>query len=161
MEELDFKALLDRFANGGFQKGEQIILANFGTNQTLLSLIFDTPCNVYDISMEEKQGEIVRFVNLRAGGPDKVVVCTATSHIPIDRNRFDIVHQITAGELGLGQIVVKNQIPNKRTLVEIGRDSKAFWRTYAIKGPHLLFEIHEHFPREPFEKIGWIEAEEG
>ena len=46
MEELDFQGLLDKFNTDGFQKGEQIILANFGTNQTLLSLIFQTPANV-------------------------------------------------------------------------------------------------------------------
>jgi len=156
MEELDFKGLLDHFTKKGFQRGEQVILGHFGTVQTLLSLIFEEPCNVYDIRMDEKDGEIVRTINLRAGGPDEVVVCEAMSHIPIDRNRFDVVHDITSGKLGLGQIVVVHEIPNHRVLSEVGHDNKAFWRTYVIEGPNLIIEIHEHFPREPFEKVGWI-----
>lgn len=156
MEELDFRGLLDLFNKRGFQKGEQVILGNFGTVQTLLSLIFDTPCNVHDIRMEEKDGEITREVNLRAEAREHEIVCHAVSHIPVARNGFNVVHQVTAGQLGLGQIVVKNEIPNKRTLVEIGRDSKAFWRTYNIEGPDLFIQIHEHFPREPFEAVGWI-----
>jgi len=160
MEELDLKALLERFDKGGYKRGEQIILANFGTNQTLLTLIFNTPCNVHDIKMDETEGEINRTVNIRAESRDYEIVCQAESHIPIDRNRPDIVRQITDGQLGLGQIVVTNEIPNKRVLTKIGRHNKAFWRTYNIEGPGLYIVIREYFPREPFEKVGWIESEE-
>ena len=41
----------------------------------------------------------------------------------------------------------------------IGRDRTGFWRTYAIEGPEVYLEIHEYFPREPFEKVGWIQPE--
>ncbi|MBA7653796.1 hypothetical protein ES703_61657 [subsurface metagenome] len=161
MEELDFQGLLDHFKLEGFQRGEQVILGNFGTVQTLLSLIFMVPVNVYDIKMEELNREIIRTVHLRAGGPDQAVVCEAKSRIPIDRNGFDVVHDIRSGKLGLGQIVVVNEIPNHRVLNEVARDDFAFWRTYTIEGPGLFIEIHEHFPREPFEAVGWIEAQEG
>jgi len=174
MEELDFQGLLDHFREKGFQKGEQVILGNFGTVQTLLSLIFETPVNVCDIKMEEKNGDIIRMVNLKAGPglfrhlrshgwepAGQLLVAQATSRIPIDRNSFDVLHSITSGKLGLGQIVVTYQIPNRRILQEVGRNKEAFWRTYTIEGPDLFLEIHEHFPREPFEKVGWIGIEPG
>lgn len=158
MEELDFQGLLDQFNSKGFQRGEQVILGHFGTVQTLLSLIFGVPVNVRDIQMEEQEGgeegAIIRRVKLMANNR---VVCEATSNIPVERNRFDVVHDITSGKLGLGQIVVVNEVPNKRVLLEVGRDTDAFWRTYAIEGPDLYIKIHEHFPRKPFEEVGWIE----
>jgi len=161
MEELDFQGLLDYFKQKGFQRGEQVILGNFGTVQTLLSLIFETPVNVYDIEMKEKNGDIIRQVNLKAEPGGQVLVAQATSRIPVDRNRSDVLQAITSGKLGLGQIVVTNQIPNRRILQEVGRNKEAFWRTYTIEGPDLFLEIHEHFPREPYEKVGWIEPEAG
>ena len=157
MEELDFQGLLDHFKQKGFQRGEQVILGHFGTVQTLLSLIFETPVNVCDIEMEEKNGDIIRRVNLKVGPDDQLLVCHATSRIPVDRNRSDVLQAITSGKLGLGQIVVTNQIPNRRILQEVGRNKEAFWRAYTIEGPNLFLEIHEQFPREPFENVGWID----
>lgn len=156
MEELDFQALLDRFAKDGFQKGEQIVLANFGTNQTLLSLIFQEPCNVRLINQKEEEGIINRQVHLFFG---ETVPCLANTKIPKARNRDDVLSDIIAGSLGLGQIVVLHNLPNRRILLDIGRNSHAFWRTYAIEGPEVYLEIHEYFPREPFEAIGWIRRE--
>ncbi len=156
MEELDFQGLLDKFNTDGFQKGEQIILANFGTNQTLLSLIFQTPVNIKLINQREEGGVILRQVELRTAD---TLTAYATTHIPKSRNRGDVLLDITAGKMGLGQIVVIHNLPNRRSLVNVGRDKAAFWRTYTIEGPELFLEIHEHFPREPFEAIGWIKKE--
>jgi len=153
MEELDFQELLDRFGKDSFQKGEQIILANFGTNQTLLSLIFGVPNEVHVIDQVEKDGQIIRQVNLTCGG---TIVCYANTKIPRARNQEDVLKDISAGQLGLGQIVVVHNLPTKRALIDIGRDSSGFWRTYAIDGLDIYLEIHEYFPREPFEEIGWI-----
>ena len=159
MEELDFQGLLDHFKQKGFQRGEQVILGHFGTVQTLLSLIFETPVNVYDVEMEEGSSEIIRRVSLKAATDPLTLVAHAISRIPRDRNRFDVLDAITSGKLGLGQIVVTHQIPNRRILQEVGRNREAFWRTYAIEGPELYIEISEQFPREPYEKVGWIEPE--
>ena len=158
MEELDFQGLLDKFNTNGFQKGEQIILANFGTNQTLLSLIFQTPVNVRDIQVTQDGGVITRDINLVAG---EKVVGHATSHIPRSRNRQDVWEDIAAGRLGLGQIVVVHNLPNKRVLVDVGRDDSAFWRTYTIEGQDVFLEIHEHFLRQPFIDVGWLTEKEG
>ena len=103
MEELDFKGLLDRFGQDGFQRGEQVILANFGTNQTLLSLIFGVPNRVQLVDQRERDGEIKRQVHLICG---ETIVCFANTRIPMAKNRRDVLLDISAGTLGLGQIVV-------------------------------------------------------
>lgn len=154
MEELDFKALLDRFGQDGFQKGEQVILSNFGTNQTLLSIIFAEPNRLKLIYQKETEGEIARRVELYCG---EQLVCYAATKIPKDRNRIEVMTDILEGKLGLGQIVVKHNLPNKRVLLDIGRDGYHFWRTYIIEGPEVYLKISEDFPREPFEKVGWID----
>jgi len=157
MEELDFQGLLDRL--DGFQKGEQVILANLGTNQTLLSVIFQKPTNVKNIQMEEVEGVIItRDVDLITG---EQVVGHATTHIPRNRNSQEVWDAVSAGQLGLGQIIVTYNLPTKRVLVDVGYDDQAFWRTYTIEGPDVFFEIYEHYPRPPFEEIGWIHKKEG
>jgi len=157
MEELDFQGLLDRFGQDGFQKGEQVILANFGTNQTLLSLIFQEPANVKNIQIEEAKGVITRDVDLVTG---EQVVGHATTQIPRNRrghrNSQEVWDAVKAGQLGLGQIIVTYNLPTKRVLVDVGHDDQAFWRTYTIEGKDVFFEIYEHFPRAPFEAIGWL-----
>jgi len=153
VEELDFDVLLNRFRQDGFTRGEKVILANFGTNQTLLSLIFDQPCRLQLIGQGEKEGLIHRLVHLWYGD---VLACIANTTIPRARNREDAVFDILSGRLGLGQIVVVHNLPNRRKLLEIGRDAATFWRTYAIEGPEVYMEIHEHFPRKPFIDVGWV-----
>jgi len=158
MEELDFRGLLDHFTSQGFQREEQVILGHFGTVQTLLSLIFGDPVNVRLTDQKEKDGEIARSVNLVCGD---TIVCFASTRIPVARNQGEVLSDISAGSLGLGQIVFKRQIPHRRELVEVGRDRTGFWRTYTIEGPGLFLTISEYFPREPFEKIGWTQREGG
>lgn len=158
MEELDFQGLLDHFTEKGFQKGEQVILGHFGTVQTLLSLIFGVPVKVDLIQQSEKEHTIKRTVNLVCR---EQVVALAVTQIPTGLNHPEVLLDITAGKLGLGQIVVLHQIPNKRNLISVGRDEGGFWRSYTIEGPQLFLEISEFFPRLPFEEIGWLKKEVG
>ncbi len=162
MEELDFQGLLDQFNAAGFERGEQVILGHFGTVQTLLSLIFKEPVTVKVVEQEsrdnESENEILRSVHLLC---EIGMVCYATSHIPLERNRSDVLADISAGTRGLGQIVVVHQIPNRRVLANVGRNPNAFWRDYTIEGPQLFLQIHEYFPRAPFEEVGWLQAWEG
>ena len=153
MEEFDLKALLERFGKGGYTRGEQVILANYGTNQTLLTLIFGTPCKIKVIGQKDRGDDYIRQVHLICDGE---VVCFASTVIPKARNRPDVLEDILAKKLGLGQIVVTRSIPNHRTLLDIGHDRTAFWRTYAIEGPDLYLEITERFPMAPFVREGWI-----
>ncbi len=161
MEELDFQGLLDQFNAAGLERGEQVILGHFGTVQTLLSLIFREPVKVKLLEQEsrdnESENEILRSVHLLC---EIGIVCYATTHIPLERNHPDVLADISAGTLGLGQIVVMHEIPNKRVLASVGRNPHAFWRRYTIEGPELLLQIHEYFPREPFEEVGWLKARE-
>jgi hypothetical protein len=142
MEELDFKALLDKFNQDGFARGERVILANFGTNQTMLSIIFGVPNRLRLVDHKEKDGEMIRSVELYCGD---ALVCFANSTIPADRNRPEVMFDVAAGSLGLGQIVVKHNLPNRRILLDV----------YAIEGPEVYMKIHEYFPRKPFQAVGW------
>lgn len=153
MEEMDFRSMLDKFAAGGFQKGEQVILSNFGTNQTLLSIIFQAPNEIKILSMQDNEGSIYRAVDLFCAGEK---VCWAQTTVPKKKNKPEVLADILEGKLGLGQIVVKHNLPNKRVLKKIGRDDSYFWRTYVIEGPDVFLEITEEFPREPFILIGWL-----
>lgn len=157
MEELDFKGLLGHFARLGFQREEQVILGHFGTVQTLLSLIFGEPVNVRLDTQGEENGEINRVVELVCG---ETVVCFASTLIPLVKNSPEVLQDVADGSLGLGQIVRKHEIPHRRNLLKVGRDSRCFWRTYILEGPNLFFKITEVFPRERFEKIGWTQREE-
>ncbi len=162
MEELDFQGLLDQFNAADLERGEQVILGHFGTVQTLLSLIFKEPVTVKVVEQEsrdnESENEILRSVHLLC---EIGVVCYATTHIPLERNRPDVLADISAGTRGLGQIVVVHEIPHKRVLVDVGRNPYAFWRKYTIEGPELLLQIQEYFPREPFVEVGWLQVREG
>ena len=157
MEELDFQALLDKFDDDGFQRGEQVVLANFGTNQTLLTLIFQCPANVKNITIEEVDEVITRNVDLITG---EQVVGHATTLIPKARNSKLVWDAVKAQHLGLGQIIVTYNLPTKRNLVDVGHDDIAFWRTYTIEGSEVFFEIYEHYPRQPFEEVDWIKKKE-
>jgi chorismate-pyruvate lyase len=159
MEEMDFQGLLDRFNQGHYTRGEAVILSNFGTNQTMLSIIFNQPCRleVEDQGMRyyppgDTEGYIHRKVHLVYG---KWRACEATTKIPLAYNCQAVLDMVLAGTRGLGQIVVELNLPNRRVLLDVGRDDKAFWRTYAIEGAELHFEVHEYFPREPLLAVGW------
>ena len=156
MEEIDFQGLLDHFKAKGFQRGEQVILGHFGTVMTLLSLIFEKPVNVRLIEQSEKNDYIMRTVDLVCVN---TIVAKAGTRIPKSKNRAEVLFDILEGKLGLGQIVFKHQIPNKRNLLTVGRNRSAFWRTYNIEGPDLFLNIGEFFPRPPFEDIGWLKTE--
>lgn len=152
MEEFDFQGLLDRFHQGGFTRGEAIILANFGTNQTMLSLIFGKPCRLKLGDQGIRDGVINRQTFLYYGD---VVGCIANTKIPLNRNRRDVIDLAYSSSMGLGQIVVHLNLPSRRNLLDIGRDREGFWRTYAIEGPEVYLEIHEHFSRLPLLAVGW------
>ncbi len=157
MEELDLQGLLEHFKSGGFLRGEQVILGHFGTVQTVLSLIFETPVKVKLVSQIEIEGAIQRSASLCAGDRQ---VCYAESHIPVQGNRREVLVEVLSGALGLGQVIMHLNIPTKRNLVEVGRSKDDFWRFYHIDGPGLHFEIREVFPRQPFLDVGWFDPRE-
>ena len=152
MEEIDQQGLLDMFS--GYSKGERVILGHFGTVQTLLALIYNTPVTVHlENQTYRNDNEIIRKVHLKAG--DRVL-CMAASQIFRDRNSPAVILDIVAGGLGLGQIIYKHNIPSKRHLLKVERDVQTFTRQYVIEGPELYLEISEVFMRKPFMDIGWV-----
>lgn len=154
MEELDIRAMLDKFKSGGFEKGEQVILGHFGTVQTLLSIIFGEPVDVHLVTQESQKGVIHRLVHLMAG---RLIVAVANSLIPLECNDHGtIITDVINGHLGLGQIVMQYQVSTRRVLIDLGRERHTFWRTYTILGRGVHFEITEHFQRETFEAVGWL-----
>jgi chorismate-pyruvate lyase len=156
VEELDFQALLDVFRSRGFQTGERVILGHFGTVQTLLTLVFNTPVTVRLVHQEHVSGAIRREVKLMAANR---VVCEATSHILEERNRPEVLKDIWSGERGLGQIILLHAIPNKHRLITVHHDPNSFSRKYNISGPGLDIDICESFPRQPFVEAGWLSAQ--
>ncbi len=155
MEELHVEQLLKEFNGAGFEIGERVILGHFGTVQTLLSLIWNTPIRVDLIHQKKDSDRVMRRVHLMAGDRN---VCTAVSAIPTQGNRDAVIADILTGQLGLGQIIAEHTLQTHRELLFIGRDSSGFWRTYHIVGPDLVMEINEYFPRAPYEEIGWLGA---
>lgn len=156
MEELDFQGLLNVFKENHFERGERVILGHFGTVQLLLSLIFDTPVLVHMIGQHKEERVIVRQIILMSGDKE---VCFATSRIQLAENSPSVVMAVEEGKLGLGQIVVTQQIPSRRILKKVERDEATFSRLYEIVGPGLYFEIHEQFPRQPFVDVGWLKQD--
>ena len=151
MEELDLNNLLETLKD--FDRGEQVILGQFGTLQTLLSLVFGQSITVKLVNQHEEEGAIVRQVQLMAGDN---LLCCAISRIPKSRNRDSVIHDISSGQLGLGQIIARHQLSTWYSLTGVGRDRCAFWRAYTIDGPEIHIQINETFRREPFEAIGWV-----
>jgi chorismate-pyruvate lyase len=153
LEELDLENLLKTLKN--FDRGEQIILGNFGTVQTLLSLIFGHPVTMKLIYQYEKEEVVIRRVQLMVKDN---VLCHAVSSIPKLRNRDDVISDISKGQMGLGQIIAHHRLSSRRSLIRVGEDDEFFWRTYNIEGPEVYFQITESFVKEPFEAIGWIRS---
>lgn len=150
MEDLELKNLLETLKD--FDRGEQVVLGQFGTLQTLLSLVFGQQVVVRLIDQHEEEGTIIRQVQIMAGD---CLLCCAISRIPKSRNRDDVIHDISSGQLGLGQIIARYQLSTWYSLTGVGRDRSAFWRAYTIEGPEVYVQIKETFRREAFEAIGW------
>lgn len=133
---------------------ERILAAHTGTVQLLLSLWWNDPVDVVLISQFEANGEIHRVVDLTCRN-SHLVVAHAESIIPINDNHPDVIADVKANVLGLGQIAVKHEIQTVRTLHEVQVAPHELSRFYSIitTGPALArplgvhFEIRESFPR--------------
>lgn len=151
VEELNVEQLLKEFNGGGFEIGERVILGHFGTVQTLLALILNTPVEVKIIE-QDSNPDIFRQVHIVADE----LICEAMSRIPLLGNKTEVINDVIEGQLGLGQIIAKHELKHTRKIMEIGRDHLNFWRKYQIVGPMIEMEIYEYFYKRPFMKIGWL-----
>ena len=148
MEEMDLKALVEKFKDRQFSLVERVILSNDGTNVTLLSVIFQTPIQVRVVDQIEHPDRIVRVVDLET---ENLVVGRARSTIPKGTegriNTPKVLDLVREKALGLGHIATRLGIRTERTIVSFGADDLSFWRRYQMVGEGLAYEIQEWFPR--------------
>ncbi|MDP3063784.1 MAG: hypothetical protein Q8O40_11345 [Chloroflexota bacterium] len=152
MEEMDLKALVEKFKDKQFSLMERLILSNDGTNVTLLSVIFQTPIQVRVVDQIEHPDRIVRLVYLET---ENLVVGKARSTILVGSvpggntpaNSPEVLGLVREKALGLGHIATRLGIRTERTLVSFGADELSFWRTYQMVGEGLWYQIQEWFPR--------------
>ena len=146
MEESDIEGLLQTL-NSRFTFLERLILGQSGTVVTFLSLVFGSPVTVNLVSQGECHDTIHRNVELICKSRN---ICRASSSIPKDRNRSEVIADILAGRLGLGHIVAKHNIPNRRILLHIDCTEHLFYRTYRIEGAEVYITITEWFPKKEY-----------
>lgn len=149
MEELDIAAFLDRLKPYNLRPIERVVLGHTGTVQLLLSLLIDDPVDVKVLGQTTVDGVLMRDTSLvrRSDGQE---VAHATSVIMIERNSKEVVADVQAGQLGIGQIAVKHKIPTERRIVVIEVKPASLGRSYTMEGPGLSYTITETFLRGLF-----------
>jgi chorismate-pyruvate lyase len=160
-DELNLDDLVKAFEGKGYSLLERIILSTDGTVQTLLSVIWGDPVRVRVLDQLEREGVIIRLVDLEARD---LVVARARSRVPADRNSAQVLDRVRGRSLGLGQIAAALGQNPRRTGRDHGADDGTFWRKYEMElagpvGPELYFEIQEMFPRALYR--GLVEAWRG
>lgn len=154
-EELEIPQVLDRLKEySNLAPIERVLAAHTGTVQLLLSLWWNEPVEIIVESQTEEYGKIHRRVALICHNSG-LVAAHAESIITIALNDREVIADVRAQELGLGQIVVKHEIQTVRTLHEVQVAPHELSRFYSIitTGPALArplgvhFEIRESFPR--------------
>ncbi len=141
---------------------ERLILANEGTVQTLLSVLFKIPIEVVVLNQIEK-GVIIRWSKLVADySPDcKMTVCLAQSAISSDNPGF--LTGIREMKMGIGQLISAKSLITRRTIKGFYSDENVFSRIYQIEDvgmtpleSHINCLITEVFPKEPFLKASVV-----
>lgn len=152
-EELRIPEVLLTLSMYDLRPIERVLAAHTGTVQLLLSLWWNEPVDVVIISQTEDDGKIHRVVDLTCRNSG-LVAAHAESLIPIEANHPDVIKDVRAKELGLGQIAVKHEIQTIRTLHEVQVAPHELSRFYSMKlpgparaGHWLYYEIRESFPR--------------
>lgn len=142
---------------------ERVILANSGTVQTLLSVLFGVPIKVEVISQIEKENYFVRWSKLVADfSPEiKFTVCLAESVISKDIIYKGFITGIRERTIGIGQLISALKIQTERKLLGFYNDSISFSRTYSIESINnneidknqLYIIITEVFPKDVYKRL--------
>ncbi len=113
---------------------EKVILANTGTVQTLLSVIFSTPVKVEVIAQKEFSTYIIRWVQLVAEySPEvKITVCLAESVIDKTTSYQGFISGIREKRMNIGQLMSSLKLRTERELLGFHADNSSFSRTYNI-----------------------------
>lgn len=142
---------------------EKVILANTGTVQTLLSVVFGVPIRVEVIAQTESDSYIVRWVRLVAdyGGGELITVALAESIIDKNTDLNGFLNGIREKNFGIGQLLSACCIRTERTLLGFYCDKNVFTRTYNIStygsdvkvGRQLNITITEVFQKDAFRRL--------
>ena len=151
-EELHIPEVLERLKPYELAPIERVLAAHTGTVQLLLSLWFNEPVDVNLLEQLEVHEEIRRRVALVRRGT-RIEAARAKTIIPIQRNSPEILEDVRAGELGLGQIAVSRQIRTTRKMTRLVVNDHYVTRTYLMEGDGLHFVIEESFPRQLYRQL--------
>ncbi len=142
---------------------EKVILANEGTVQTLMSVVFGVSIKVDVLSQIENEGYFVRWIRLLAdyGGGEIITVALAESIIDKNTSFSGFLTGIREKNMGIGQLLSVCGIRTERNLLGFYSDNNTFSRTYSIKtygsdikaGRELNITITEVFQKEAFKRL--------
>lgn len=133
---------------------ERVLLCNYGTNQTLLSVLFEIPIKVKILSQHSFGGDtIIRWAQLAAEySPDNVVtVCLAESVIPRQKNPPGFMTAIREQKMGIGQVIQACQLKSERSILGFFANDNIIARNYTLTGDIEVL-ITEIFPRDAIRK---------
>lgn len=135
---------------------ERVLLCQDGTNQTLLSILFQTPVKVHVLSQIEliPYQVIIRWIKLVAEYSDenKVTVCLAETVIPMKANSPGFLTAIKEQNMGIGQILKATCTDYERRIFGLYADENIVARNYQITGEGVDVMITETFSREALKK---------
>ncbi len=142
---------------------EKVILANEGTVQTLMSVVFGVPIKVEVLSQTEAENYIVRWVRLVAdyGNDLTVTVCLAESIIDKNGVFNGFLTGIREKSMGIGQLLSACGIRTQRELLGFYSDKNTFSRNYSIStfgydvkaGRGFKIIITEVFQKDAFKRL--------
>lgn len=142
---------------------ERLVLANDGTVQTLLSVLFNIPIKVEVIAQKEYSTYIIRWAKLVAEySPDiKFTVCLAESVVDKTTSYSGFINGLREKKMGVGQLLSSLHINTDRELLGFHSDDSNFSRTYSITSVKsddvnerpINIIITEVFPKAAFRRI--------
>ena len=142
---------------------EKIILANEGTVQTLMSVVFGVPIKIEVLSQIETETYIVRWVRLLADYGDNLIITVCLAESIIDKNNIfeGFLTGIRERNMGIGQLLSACGIRTQRELLGFYSDKNTFSRNYSINtygydikaGRGFKIIITEVFQKDAFKRL--------
>ncbi len=142
---------------------EKVILANEGTVQTLMSVVFGVPIKVEVLSQTEAENYIVRWVRLVADYGNNLTVTVCLAESIIDKNSVfnGFLTGIREKSMGIGQLLSACGIRTQRELLGFYSDKNTFSRNYSIStfgydvkaGRGFKIIITEVFQKDAFKRL--------
>ena len=157
--------MAEKLRSLGLSPIEKLILANKGTVQDFLGLLFETKVEVEVLSQHEEFGTIVRWVRLHGEiNTIDTTLCLASSVISVTQNTQGMITGIRERNWGIGQIIDSTGMNTRRTIYEAFVDENTFARNYLIRdiesdpiGVESNRKIHlvitEIFPRKLYQDL--------